>query len=376
MATFIAELREQPNSKGLHPVRIRIIVNRIPKRASLEFSIKASQWDSKKQRVKDNHLSSALYNQIIRDKIDQAERYYLTHPFATSDEIRSLLERSKPTDGILLSQALLDTANEHSNQRTGAYYRTTANMVTQCLGEISLESLGTGGLKKYEKWLRDKGLKQNTIHRHLKSIRTVIRKAVREKLLPVDKNPFLYYSIKSEQTVKQKLSDKELHLLENAKLESWEDLARDVFMFCFYTGGTRIGDALLLNKKNVVDGRLVYRMGKTGKFKNVKLSDKAQKIWNKYKGFPIVGEIKSVRTIDVGIAMVNKYLKKVAKRLGIETHLTTHIARHTFADMARKKTKDIYAIQQALGHSSMKVTEGYLRSLDINTSDDLIDSVQ
>ncbi|MBK7638425.1 MAG: tyrosine-type recombinase/integrase [Saprospiraceae bacterium] len=44
--------------------------------------------------------------------------------------------------------------------------------------------------------------------------------------------------------------------------------------------------------------------------------------------------------------------------------LTSHIARHSFADIARKKGISVYDISKALGHSSIAITEKYLASLD------------
>ena len=48
--------------------------------------------------------------------------------------------------------------------------------------------------------------------------------------------------------------------------------------------------------------------------------------------------------------------------------ISSHIARHSFADYARIKGIGIYDISKLLGHSSISVTERYLASLDISSS--------
>jgi integrase len=74
-------------------------------------------------------------------------------------------------------------------------------------------------------------------------------------------------------------------------------------------------------------------------------------------------------------ALINKYLKNLAKKAGINKKITTHTARHSFADIARQKTDNIYNLSKTLGHSSLKVTEAYLASFDEKAVDDTLDSV-
>jgi integrase len=68
-------------------------------------------------------------------------------------------------------------------------------------------------------------------------------------------------------------------------------------------------------------------------------------------------------------ATVNKSLKKLAKLAGIESNVTTHVARHTWADMARKEGMNIYDISKSLGHSDINITQIYLAELDQTSSD-------
>jgi integrase len=74
-------------------------------------------------------------------------------------------------------------------------------------------------------------------------------------------------------------------------------------------------------------------------------------------------------------ALVNKYLKEIATKAKITKNVTTHTARHSFADIARQKTDNIYNLSKTLGHSSIKVTEAYLASFDQQAVDDTMDSM-
>nr|HPJ87431.1 tyrosine-type recombinase/integrase [Candidatus Pacearchaeota archaeon] len=80
------------------------------------------------------------------------------------------------------------------------------------------------------------------------------------------------------------------------------------------------------------------------------------------------------QSIESQIVRYNALLKSIAFRAKIKKNLTSHIARHSFADIARKKVS-VYDIQKMLGHSSVKVTEGYLKSLDIEAMDEAMEQV-
>lgn len=61
---------------------------------------------------------------------------------------------------------------------------------------------------------------------------------------------------------------------------------------------------------------------------------------------------------------VNEVLKILGKRLGIESNITTYVARHSFASVLKKSGVNIALISEALGHSDLATTQIYLDSFD------------
>ena len=55
--------------------------------------------------------------------------------------------------------------------------------------------------------------------------------------------------------------------------------------------------------------------------------------------------------------------------------LSTHVARHSFADYARQRTGDLYAISKSLGHGNLQTTQTYLKSFDRDAVDKLADEL-
>ncbi len=77
-------------------------------------------------------------------------------------------------------------------------------------------------------------------------------------------------------------------------------------------------------------------------------------------------------------AVINSDLKEVSKRLNIR-EFSFHSARHTFAYLSRKNKIDIYLISKCLGHSSLAITEQYLREFEDNevydANDQMVDVI-
>ncbi|GAB3822328.1 hypothetical protein GCM10028895_26520 [Pontibacter rugosus] len=78
--------------------------------------------------------------------------------------------------------------------------------------------------------------------------------------------------------------------------------------------------------------------------------------------------------IESMTALINRMLREVATKAEIEKKITTHIARHSFASLAWANSRDIKAVSQALGHTSVRMTENYLRDLSGSEQDALLDT--
>jgi site-specific recombinase XerD len=63
------------------------------------------------------------------------------------------------------------------------------------------------------------------------------------------------------------------------------------------------------------------------------------------------------------LAYINKYIKEVCKYAGILKKVSSHVARHTYTDIALQVSGgNIYQVQQSLGHRSVRTTEIYSRN--------------
>ncbi|GAB5518819.1 MAG: hypothetical protein RhofKO_10700 [Rhodothermales bacterium] len=125
-------------------------------------------------------------------------------------------------------------------------HRVTLGKLTECFGErIDWQDLDTDFLHKYERWLRKRGNGSSTIWKEMHRIQHVIRQAQKEGVLTSFTDPFVTYDKPKERSApRRKLEPQEIEALEAIDLppDSLIGLARDSWLFSFYTGGMRFGD--------------------------------------------------------------------------------------------------------------------------------------
>ena len=63
------------------------------------------------------------------------------------------------------------------------------------------------------------------------------------------------------------------------------------------------------------------------------------------------------------LAQVNKSLKQIADLAGLD-HLTTYVARHTYATVLKRAGVSIAIISETMGHSDISTTQIYLDSFE------------
>ena len=74
-------------------------------------------------------------------------------------------------------------------------------------------------------------------------------------------------------------------------------------------------------------------------------------------------------------SLVNNGLKIIHDKLGLTKPLTTHIARHTFARLAKEVHLDNSLVQGLLKHSSLSTTEKYMGRFSTDAQDEALKAV-
>lgn len=109
------------------------------------------------------------------------------------------------------------------------------------------------------------------------------------------------------------------------------------------------------------DGKkwLIKCRQKTGISERVPLFPQALNILNKYENHARPGSSDKLLPIPSN-QKVNAYLKELADICGIQTQITFHIARHTFAStVTLENGVPLDSVSKMLGHRSIKTTQKY-----------------
>ena len=66
---------------------------------------------------------------------------------------------------------------------------------------------------------------------------------------------------------------------------------------------------------------------------------------------------------------MNNSLKTIQEMAGLSAPLSSYVARHTWATLAKERHVSLSVISEAMGHDSEKTTKIYLASLDTSEVD-------
>ena len=389
MATIKLKFRTSsvPETEGT--LYYQVIHKRKVKWISTEHHIYADEWDENTETIvvaARSERKGALA--LMQCKIDWAlkrwqtilDRLERSHKDYTVEELCETFSKEQTYKTVFVFLQEQVTKKEQMKRQGTA--RTYGNAYRRFKAfredvDLTFDELTSDMIECYEAWLIDKRLKQNSIRCYLRTLNTLLCKAVEEGLLN-NTNLFSHVRLSYVKTTKRAISEKELKVIANLELpeNSTMALARDIFMFSFYMRGMPFVDIAYLRKTDLKNGMWTYCRRKTNKCLMVEWEKAQQKILDRYAHqmenrsylLPIIKEedgteYKQYQRMQINI---NRALKKIGEMAELKMPLTTYVARHTWARVARDMNIPIAVISEGMGHNSIKTTQVYLNSIDIS----------
>ena len=366
------------NKQGTALVQVEAYLNQRKIYLKTNVYLKPECWSREGAQVinhpQSNELNAMLYEHIL--ELQAIERGY----WKRGVEVTLSLLKEAVRKGIRPSVSFLKFAKtviETSDRRqsTKDNMMTTVTLLREFRTIIDFSDLTYTFLKDFENFLRIRGLQVNTIHKHMRQLRTLVNEAINQGYITQEAYPFKKYKLKKEKKEHHFLLPDELKKLERLQVDEKYPNHRhilDAFLFCCYVG-LRFSDFCQLNYKNLVsiDGHewLCLNSVKTGIKLNIPLyllfSGKALKILHKYD------RIEELAALGCN-SETNRTLTKLAGSAGIEKKFTFHTARHTCATLLVHQGVPITTVQRLLGHTSVKTTQIYSEVMDETMIKDLM----
>ncbi len=256
--------------------------------------------------------------------------------------------------------------------------------------DLSFPEITYKFLKNYERYLKKIGNGANTIHGNMKFLKTVWRDAVKTKHFRTMDNPWDDYNAPKEKSQRTRLKPVQIEEIEAliVKQGTRKFDSKNMFLFSYYLQGMRVSDVLQLRWNQIKGSHLHYKAGKTKKARSRKLIVRAKQILEYYQKpkqskddyiFPFLQGINKAdwqprkfrKLLDAKNSKIRSGLMEIAEELGYEK-LSMHVARHSFADIARKIIGDVHQVSDALDHSSISITENYFNDAEPEENDELV----
>lgn len=361
------------NKDGCAPVYVSFYVERKKIAIPTNLSILVENFDNVTGKVltrEKNHKDYNLCIEKIRARVnDIMVRYRLLKKTLTKETF--MKEYNRPDD----FRTFYDYVKDYMHRHRGELESSTIDVHLDAINkmrvydpDLRLECLDEDFILKYKVYLKKKlKNKDSTINKNMSCIKKYCRAAIKEGYMT--KNPFENIKVKTRSKSDfTYLTEEELTTLvdlykSNSLTENYQSVLQIFLFMCF--SSLHIGDAKNIRIEGIGKSSFTYYRIKLRNSKPdpivIPLSDPLKKIIKKASGKRKNGLLFTTLISD---QKINEYLKRIARKVGINKPLSSKAGRHTFATLFLQKTKDLATLKEIMGHSDYRETLIYAHVLE------------
>ena len=379
---FFAKLA-RTHKDGSVPVYARITINGERAEFSLQRDVEIKNWIVSAGKAKGNSRQSKELNQYIdtvranvfikRRELEEQGIDYTAETFKRSFlgldvETKWLLEVFKDHNEQCKRLVNIDFA-PGTVVKYQSCYKQLENFIHKNLKrkDVLFHEINTAFLRSFEVYMKTEGgCQHNSSMKYLANLKKIVRIGMANGWLKT--NPYATIKLKLDDVDVAYLDEKELDMLVRKEFKIGRiQQVKDVYVFCCFTG-MAFSDVKSFCKEDIVDkeGKLWIKKKrqKTKNWFHVPLLEPALRILDKYKNHPECVR-KGVLLPVLSNQKMNAYLKEIADLSGIDKHLSTHTARHTFATtVTLGNLVSMEVVSKMLGHSNVNMTTRYARVVE------------
>lgn len=391
IAAVVLDKRVQ-RKDGRYAVKLRITHNRLQKYYPTTYHFSVDEWEQVQARnPRGERKEVKLYLNRIENKAASIIRDLVQFSFVNFEKVYNENE-VRNEDVFILLEAYRERLIKENRLNSANTFTWTINSLKgyhtdKKTKRLLLSEVTPAFLQGYENWMLHNNKSISTVGIYLRNVRTILNEAIENGLMPRDAYPFgkRKYRIPASRNVKKALPLSQIKEIFHYQPRSLsEERARDLWLFTYLCNGINVKDIARLRNKNVTAGSITFLRSKSERSTRndlkpivVVMMPEIRAIldkWGKKSNQPndfVFDMLDGKETpesehgrIKQETKTINKYMKRIGIELGIETPLTTYVARHSFATVLKRSGASIQFISESLGHKNIKTTESYLDSFD------------
>lgn len=373
-------LKRQSEKNGKAPVMGRITINGTVSQFSCKLSVSPKLWDTEGNRAAGKSVEARQINEkldSIRTNIGkQYQRISDRDSFVTAEKVKNAWLGFGDEHRLLL-QTFDEYLQEFAGKRVGKdrssgtlrEYRTRRDRLAAFLqyeyglSDIPFRELTHDFAEKFIVYLSTvRGLRSATVSQTLKKLHLLVHTAIRKGWISV--HPFPDVWVVPQYRERRFLNEDEIRKIMEVHLPNYKTaVVRDIFVFCCFTGLAYADVKKLTHDDIHTDGNgdmwIIDGRQKTGTQFRVQLLPVARELVERYRRLSLPGG--TVFPVKSCCSTIRS-LRAIARRAGIATDLTTHVARHSFAtSVCLSQGVPIETVSKMLGHKNITTTQIYAK---------------
>jgi len=383
---------------GKYPVKLQVIFQRKMKQYPVGIDLTNQEFDYVLNPAKYKGLFDAKTKRELMES-----QVVLNAKFAKANEIIAKMvdfsfstfekklnqKKLANTDVYQYYENIIQRFRDKDRLGTADAYQCSLSSLKLFRPELSFREITVDFLEAYEAWFLGRGRSISTVGIYLRPLRAVMNEAIADGIISRESHyPFgkRLYQIPASKNIKKALTMEEISRF--FKFEAlpgtWQEKARDFFLFSYLGNGINMKDITLLKNGDIQGEYIRFTRAKTQHTHrssnnqiSIYISPEIQAIIDRWRNldrkpgsylFPILevgmNAAEQMLRIKQFTQNVNKNLRKITALLGIDKHVTTYFARHSFATVLRRSGASTEMISESLGHTSTKTTASYLDSFE------------
>ncbi|MGM9593320.1 MAG: site-specific tyrosine recombinase XerD [Candidatus Onthomonas sp.] len=271
------------------------------------------------------------------------------------------------------------TTEKHSSANTVSSYLRDVHQFTEYLSRRSLDikAVEQEDLQDYIQWLTGQGKSAATVTRALASLKCFYHWMLEQGYC--EKNPVLgVKTAKVERKLPQVLTSKEVELLlEQPQCVDMKGYRDHAMLELLYATGIRVSELIGLNVDSVFLSAGFIRCESKEKTRIIPMYPTALKALTDYLRDvrpKLAAEGEQALFVNMNGTRMSrqgfwKLIKYYGEKAGIQTEITPHTLRHSFAAHLLENGADIHAIQEMLGHADISSTQVYAKLVNQRLKD-------